>query len=213
MDHSGADRDRPRSILERLTRILHEVQDQLADFPRTEIQGRQVESERESQFSPSRQISQIAVNGNLGQDIDFASARPGRGASINLSANLHPTNHLELQLIENQRWLNVDDRSGSSRRLFTARVSRVRGTYSFTARSFARVIAQYVSTERDPTLFAGDIVAHSATFNSSILFAYKLNWQSVLFVGYGDDRELTDASRLEPSARQVFVKISYAIQR
>ena len=34
-----------------------------------------------------------------------------------------------------------------------------------------------------------------------------------MFVGYGDDRELSDLSRLEPSDRQFFVKLSYAFQR
>jgi hypothetical protein len=33
-----------------------------------------------------------------------------------------------------------------------------------------------------------------------------------MFVGYGDDRELSDAQRLEPLDRQFFVKLSYAFQ-
>ena len=45
------------------------------------------------------------------------------------------------------------------------------------------------------------------------LFAYKINWQSVMFVGYGDDRDLTLQNRLVPTGHQVFVKLSYAIQR
>lgn len=31
----------------------------------------------------------------------------------------------------------------------------------------------------------------------SVVFAYKLNWQSVLFFGYGDDRERSDQDCLE----------------
>jgi hypothetical protein len=46
-----------------------------------------------------------------------------------------------------------------------------------------------------------------------MLVAYKLNWQSVMFVGYGDDRELTGEQRLAKLDRQVFVKLSYALQR
>ena len=45
------------------------------------------------------------------------------------------------------------------------------------------------------------------------LLAYKLNWQSVMFVGYGDDRELLDQRHLARLDRQVFVKLSYAFQR
>ena len=50
-------------------------------------------------------------------------------------------------------------------------------------------------------------------FSGQLLLAYKLNWQSVVFIGYGDDRELSDLDRLEPLGRQLFVKLSYAIQR
>jgi hypothetical protein len=46
-----------------------------------------------------------------------------------------------------------------------------------------------------------------------LLLAYKVNWQSVLFVGDGDERELSDRDRLEQTGRQFFVKVSYALQR
>jgi hypothetical protein len=165
------------------------------------------------QFSPSRTVTQVSLTGNLGQEIDFANARPGNGPTINLSATLDPTPHLELALVQNERWLKVDDLSGAGRRLFTARVSRVKGTYTFTARLFARGIAQWVSTTRDPSLYIDTVSAKSATLSGSALLAYKLNWQSVMFIGYGDDRQLSDAERLEKLDRQFFVKLSYAFQR
>jgi len=121
--------------------------------------------------------------------------------------------HLELLLLQAERILNVDDAAGGGKRLFTAQVSRVRGTYTFTARSFVRVIGQYVSTHRDPSLYLADTPATSGSFSGSALLAYKLNWQSVLFVGYGDDRELSDLNRFEKADRQFFVKVSYAFQR
>jgi hypothetical protein len=165
-----------------------------------------------AQSSPSRWIPSIGVDGVLGEQVDFANSRLGRGGTVNLSARLNPTNHLELALLENIRWLDVDGDNARGR-LFTARVSRARGTYTFTARSFLRVIAQYVSTTRDPALFLSTVAPRSGTFLGSLLLAYKLNWQSVVFVGYGDDRELSSEERLERSGRQVFVKLSYAIQR
>jgi hypothetical protein len=166
------------------------------------------------QFSPSRRVSLLSVNGTTGQEIDFANSRPGAGSTINLQATLDPTNHLNVVLVQNQRWVNVDDAATVSRRLFIARVSRLRATYTFTARLFARGIAQYVSTDRDVSLYTVDTPdAKSGTLNGQLLLAYKLNWQSVMFVGYGDDRELTDRDELVKSGRQVFVKLSYALQR
>jgi uncharacterized protein DUF5916 len=165
------------------------------------------------QISPSRRISQISLDGTLGEQIDFENARAGHGSTVNLSASLHPTSHLEFAVIENQEWLNVDDPAGRRQRLFVARVSRVKSTYTFTARSFARLIGQYVSTDRDAALFVSPVAPRDGTFSGSALFAYKLNWQSVMFVGYGDDREVSDQNRLEPADRQFFVKLSYAFQR
>ena len=88
-----------------------------------------------------------------------------------------------------------------SRRLFIARVSRLKGTYTFTSRLFARAIAQYVSTDRDPSLYVDAVRPQSRDFGGSLLLAYKLNWQSVMFVGYGDDRELTSRLRSRAPAR------------
>jgi hypothetical protein len=165
------------------------------------------------QFSPSRRISEVGLNGTVGEEIDFANSRPGSGSTINMRARLNPTNHLDLSIVENIRWVNVDDSQGRDARLFLARVSRVRGTYTFTSRLFVRGIAQYVSTDRDTSLYTFSTAARSASFGGSALLAYKVNWQSVMFVGYGDDRELTSEERLAPLDRQFFVKLSYAFQR
>src|SRR5262249_11366344 len=139
-------------------------------------------------------------------------SRLGHGATVNLTVMLNPTDHLELAINQNERWLDVDTGAAAGR-LFTARVSRVRGTYTFTARLFARLIGQYASTARGPSLYLMPIDARSGVFSGSALLAYKLNWQSVLFVGYGDDRELTVQNELQPASRQIFVKVSYAFQR
>jgi hypothetical protein len=141
------------------------------------------------------------------------NSRPGRGATVNLEAVIHPSDLLEISLLDNHQWLCVDDATGASRQLFDAGVLRARATYNFTARSFVRVIGQYVSTTRDPSLYPAPVTRHDGAFTGSALFAYKLNWQSVLFIGYGDARELSSTNRFAPVGREFFTKISYAFQR
>jgi hypothetical protein len=53
----------------------------------------------------------------------------------------------------------------------------------------------------------------SGTVSGQVLLSYKLNWQSVMFIGYGDDRMLSTHDRFEKVDRQFFVKLSYALQR
>jgi hypothetical protein len=166
-----------------------------------------------AQFSPSRLLSTISINATSGQAIDFANARPGTGTTMDMSATLNPTNHLNVVLNQDQSWVNVDNSAGVSQRLFMARVSRVRGTYTFTSRMFVRGTAQYVSTNSDPSLYTFSTFPKSGTVSGQVLLSYKVNWQSVMFIGYGDDRMLSTQDRFEKVDRQVFVKLSYALQR
>jgi hypothetical protein len=167
-----------------------------------------------AQVSPSLVFNQIGADGNVGEQIDFDGSRTGFGASINLFATVRPTNHLELRFNESRRWLNVDLPSGRRSRLFSASVDRLRATYTFTPRAFLRVIAQYVTTRRDPSLYTDDVARKEAGLGASALFAYKLNWQTVLFVGYGDESELDEITdRLDRVERSFFIKLSYAFQR
>jgi hypothetical protein len=163
--------------------------------------------------SPSQKISRIELEGSVGQEVDFDNARTGHGANVVLRTTLRPTDHLELQFNDNRRWLDVRAGADTSR-LFTARVDRLRATYTFTSRMFVRGIAQYVRTVRDPALYIDVVDRKEAGFSGSALFAYKLNWQTVLFVGYGDNRTfLEETDRLEREDRQLFLKLSYAFQR
>jgi hypothetical protein len=166
------------------------------------------------QFSPSRAISLISLDGFLGEEADFVGARPGHGGRLTASANIRPTNHLELQFDGDLRWLNVKPfEGGDERRLFTAQVERLKATYTFSAHSYLRLIGQYLSMKRDTSLYADAVSERDGSFSGSLLFAYKLNWQTVLFLGYGDNRTLTEENRLERADRQFFLKVAYAFQR
>jgi hypothetical protein len=168
------------------------------------------------QLSPSRAVSRLSLDGNLGEQVDFANHRPGDGGTVNLSAILRPGPHLEVGLTAGRRWLDVDEGGGAKGRLFTADLARLRGQYNFSARSYLRLIADWVETERDPSLYLDPVGRTSGGLAGSLLFAYELNWQTVLFVGYADNRELVELAgddSLEPASRGVFMKLSYAFQR
>ncbi|HEY2434727.1 MAG TPA: DUF5916 domain-containing protein [Vicinamibacterales bacterium] len=168
------------------------------------------------QFSPTRRLALLFVDTTFGQDIDFDNARPATGYTLNLRGTVVATDHLSLDLIQNTRSLDANAAAVTGH-LLTEQVSHVKATYTFTSRMFVRAIGQYVETTRDPSLYTFDVPAKSGSFSGSLLFAYKLNWQSVMFVGYGDDRDLPSppdpVHGLQPVDRQFFVKLSYALQR
>lgn len=163
--------------------------------------------------SPSQLINYLSLEARFGQEIDFANARRGAGATITVNASTRPTDHVALSLTDSWRFLNVDDAAGVRARLFTARVERLRATYTFNSKSFVRAIAQWVDTTRAPELYTNTVSPRSRRFSGSLLLAYKLNWQTVLFAGYGDDREPNEREALAPVDRSIFLKMSYAFQR
>ena len=155
---------------------------------------------------PGGIFSQLFLRGTFGDEVDFANDRLGDGATVELGLNIRPSDHLELAIDANRRWLDVVNEQGLAGRLFTADVQRLRATYTLNARSWLRLIGQWVETDRDPRLYIDDVDAKSRFFGGSAVFAYKLNWQTVLFVGYsglgayGAPRSATIAAVIAGSA-------------
>jgi len=174
------------------------------------------------QVSPSRVLALVSLDGDYGEQIDFANGRRGFGGTAAFQTTVRPTDHLELAALVNRRWLDVEPEGEDEGRLFTADVDRLRATYTFTARSYLRLIGQIVRTLRDPALYNFDVPEKDGVSTLSALFAYKLNWQSVLYVGYGSDEEIVntqltsgrfETGTYEPASRAFFLKLSYAFQR
>jgi hypothetical protein len=158
--------------------------------------------------NPSRWLPQIQLDGKVGDRLDAIDVRVGKGATFTFSATTRPTDHLELQGNARREWVDVD-----RQRLFTAATNWLKTTYTFNARSLARVIAQHTDTERASHLYAGRLDPRSGGFSLSALYGFRLNWQTTFFLGYGDAHLLDASDRFARESRSLFMKVSYAIQR
>ena len=155
----------------------------------------------DTRIVPTRWLPQVRLQGHVGQKIDYAGARVGNGALLNLTTILRPTDHLEISMRNSREWLDLE-----GRRLFASDIDWLKATYNFTARSLARVIAQQSEVHRNG-------VQQSRKLSFSALYGYKLNWQTVFFVGYGDASAENDEQVVTDEARSLFMKVAYAFQR
>lgn len=146
----------------------------------------------------------LSVDANIGDAVDFRNARLGFERSGSLSSDLRLGRHVTVSLAHRVR--RLDDRRG--REIFTARVSELRGWYNFSPRSFLRVIAQARWTDRSVERYTAEVAPEDRSLSLQALYSYKLNPQTVFFLGYGDDRE--GADRLRATSRAFFLKIGYA---
>ena len=172
-------------------------------------------------ISPGQVVPRIEFQGVFGDEVDFRNDRLGTGATVKLTAEFRPTNHLQLSAMVNRQWLDVDAENGQSGRLFTADVARLRAMYAFNEKIWLRLVAQWVETRRDPTLYtcyvddpdvSPCVEEHTGELSGSAVFAYKVNWQTVAYLGYADNREIDQFEELVRSGRQVFFKLSYAFR-
>ncbi len=141
----------------------------------------------------------------IGEGIDFAHARGGDRVHLNPTIGYRFGRHLTLELDHSYERLDVE-----GGRLYEAHVSRLRTVYQFTRRSFLRAILQYVDTRRDPELYTADVDERFKRLFSQLLFSYKINPRTVLFLGYSDNSIGDQQLALTQTDRTGFFKVGYA---
>jgi hypothetical protein len=168
------------------------------------------------QASPWNWLTRVNVDGSYYfKDVDFTRARSGEGGTVNFTSTVRPTDHIQIDLLASRRWLDVED-GNDTPRLFTAQIQRIRAVYTFNRRSFLRLIGQRETRHQNPDLygFVPPVPAKGEAIQYSALFAYKLNWQSVLYFGVDQGQVWSPTTTdLEPAGRSFFMKVSYAFQR
>lgn len=155
-------------------------------------------------FWPTSNL-EVNVYSMLGDQIDYANTRLGERYRINPWLTTMLGNHVRLSFDHNYERMNVNDI-----RLYTANISQLSVVYQFNVRTFFRTIFQYVNYDYNPDNYSFDIDAQDERFFAQLLFSYKINPRTVLFLGYTDNYQGSQDFRLTQSNRTFFVKLGYA---
>lgn len=169
--------------------------------------------ELELDMSPTRRFDRLALRVRFGDDVDFVNRRRGRGGDVTTSATLRPFDRVELIFDGGRRWLDVPDSRGGSARLFTASVARLKTTIHLGPRAYLRLLAERTHTDREPTLYSDPVPRRERSALDSLLFSYKINWQTLVSLGYESSRLTSPAGALEVEGKRVFLKLAYAWRR
>jgi hypothetical protein len=155
-----------------------------------------------------------SLGGKLGDQVDYGSPRgsPRLGRVVNLMPGMtYDRGHVRLQLDHTYEALAI--REG---RLYRANLVQLRLAYHLNLRAFVRAILQYRAIRRDPRLDpppadgASAIPPESRGLLSQLLFSYKVNPQTMLFVGYSEGRLGGTGLGLTETDRTLFLKLGYA---
>jgi hypothetical protein len=146
------------------------------------------------------------INASYGDRIDYSNSRPGTRWLVEPEAELKLGRHLTLGLGHTLERLRVDEG-----RLYSANISQARIMYSFSRRMFVRTILQYVKYDRNTDIYTFEIDPESTSLFSQFLFSYKINPQTVFYLGYSDNYNGDQSIRLTQANRTLFVKMGYAL--
>ncbi len=152
----------------------------------------------------------LSLSSRIGQEIDYDNTRDGDIVRLVPGARFELGRHLRVTLEHHYETLDV-----TGGRLYTANLTDLRTTYQINVRTFVRWVTQYFDLERDPALYTFATKAHSDTLFNQLLFSYKVNPQTVLFLGYADDYagETRSLDQLDQTSRTLFLKLGYALVR
>lgn len=142
-----------------------------------------------------------------GDRIDFSNDRLGTMTLFEPHLTWNATQKLLLRL--QGVYSKLDTQEGD--KIFSASVIDARATWQFSLRSFLRLTVQNTDIDRNLDEYIDDEDARSRSVGRQLLYSYKLNPQTVLFVGYSDQYVDDDnLDSLTVSDRTWFMKVGYA---
>jgi len=140
------------------------------------------------------------------ETIDFSNSRPGDQIKLSPRITWNLGLHFQTQLRLTKQIMDV-----SGGELFNTNLLDARFIYQFSAQSFLRLIVQYNDTRKNQDLYLDNIDEHEKDLGTQLLYSYKINPQTVFFLGYSDASYRDDTlNKLEKTDKTLFLKMSYS---
>lgn len=142
---------------------------------------------------------------HFGDMIDYSNQRLAWHMILNPAVEFNLGRHLNMNL--RHRYMYLSDQGNE---IFTANLSQLNLIYNFNVRTFVRAIFQYQNISNNPDMYSFPVNQNNKTLFTQFLFSYKLNPQTVLFIGYSDNHLGYSGVDLTQTNRTFFMKIGYA---
>lgn len=161
-------------------------------------------------FTEMKPIGGLRINAvvQYGDTIDYSNARQAVGLNLLPFVEFSLGRHININLQHAFQRLALE-----GDKIFMANLSQVKLIYNFSVRTFIRLIVQYLDVARNPNLYLFPVPDKTQTVFTQFLFSYKLNPQTVLFIGYSDNYLGMTNIDITQTNRTFFVKLGYAWTR
>lgn len=141
-----------------------------------------------------------------GDAVDYDNFRKAKFARFTSSFGWRPVGGVNFSLSHIFQRLSLQGEEINAVHLLQARLG-----YHFSVRTFLRAIVQYTDLAQNPGLYLEPVGEKTKVLFTQFLFSYKLNPQTVLFLGYSDNSYGFGRVSLTRNDRTFFLKIGYAL--
>jgi hypothetical protein len=171
--------------------------------------GREFEITSWQAFTQMQPTGELLFYGSasFGDRVDYANSRLGEAVSLDGGVSYSFGKNLRLDLSHSYEALDVPEGD-----VYTANISQGTAIYHINARTFLRLILQYVDYDYNQATSTYPVEPNFKQLFTQFLFSYKINPQTVLFLGYSDDYFGGAEYGLTQADRTFFMKIGYAFQ-
>ena len=149
--------------------------------------------------------SHIWLNIWLGDQLDYTNVQRGDRIQVEPGVSYGFGRHLRLEAWYLWERLEVGDEL-----LYEASIPQATLSYQFNPRTFLRAILQYVDYSYNVDQYSDGRDPEFQRLFTQLLFSYKLNPQTVLFLGYSDNSFGSHEFNLTRKNRTLFAKFGYA---
>ncbi len=148
----------------------------------------------------------ISWYSRFGDSIDYTNTRLAASTLLNPGVEFAIGKHININLSHIYERMSLE-----GNKIYIANLLQTRFVYNFSVRSFIRAIIQYIDIDRNLDLYSVETEARTKQFFTQFLFSYKINPQTVLFLGYSDNHFGMNGIDLTRADRTFFLKIGYAL--
>ncbi len=138
--------------------------------------------------------------------IDFSHSQPGDLLQLSPGITWNIGLYFQTKLRLSKHIMDV-----AGGELFNTNLLDARFIYQFSSKSFLRFILQYNDIRRNQDFYLDSVNNHEKDLGTQLLYSYKINPQTVFFLGYSDASYDDDSlERLEKTNKTIFLKMSYS---
>lgn len=140
-----------------------------------------------------------------GDRIDYTNVQAGERLNIDAGFWYRFGAHFRIEPHFTYEDMDVDQG-----RLYEATIGQLEASWQFNARAFVRAIVQHVEYDFNTDLYSDGRDPEFEHLFTQLLFSYKVNPQTVFFLGYSDNSQGNQDYALTQADRTIFAKIGYA---